>query len=423
MDENRFLTHLKEHAFQGQDPFRSYREKSWHRLCDLGLPTKSHETFRYVSLKELYQASFEPSLPKPIDKSHFAHVILPECQHSHLVFIDGRFSSDLSDISALPSQTVILPLDEALRTHASFLQFHLSRFLKEEKDVFALTNLSLHRNGVFFYLPPQCKVQSPLQTLYLFTDRSSAINAPRLHLVIGSQSHLDWIASSYSSQSTISHFFLPSAEIFLEEGSNLNLFNAIDCPTSSWQLESIRAVLKRNARFYSSSFTSGARTWRQSYHVQLQGENSEAHLNGLWMLNQNHTSHIHATLEHHAPHTRSQQLFKGVLRDISQSSFEGKILVRPEAQKTEAYQLNKNLILNSGAIANSKPNLEVFADDVKASHGATVSQLDPQQLFYLSTRGIDPNHARHLLIQGFCREMIEQIPYDSLRQKILRQMG
>jgi Fe-S cluster assembly protein SufD len=116
------------------------------------------------------------------------------------------------------------------------------------------------------------------------------------------------------------------------------------------------------------------------------------------------------------------QLFKGVLSDASQSSFEGKILVRPEAQKTEAYQLNKNLILNQGAVANSKPNLEIFADDVKASHGATVSQLDQEQLFYLSTRGIDINQARRLLISGFCREMIERIPYDSLLQKMLRQI-
>src|SRR5262249_47004993 len=128
-------------------------------------------------------------------------------------------------------------------------------------------------------------------------------------------------------------------------------------------------------------------------------------------------AHTHAIVEHQAPHTTSMQRFKGVLNGHSQSSFEGKILVHPEAQKTQAYQLNNNLLLSRGAIAQSKPNLEVFADDVKASHGATFSQLERDKLFYLNTRGIDFNLARRLLIWGFCREMIEGIPYHSLLRK------
>lgn len=161
----------------------------------------------------------------------------------------------------------------------------------------------------------------------------------------------------------------------------------------------------------------GGKAVRQSYCIQLKGENSEVNLSGLWMLDGNRTAHTHAIVDHEAPRTRSMQRFKGVLNDHSQSSFEGKILVRAEAQKTEAYQLNNNLILSQGSIANSKPNLEVFADDVKASHGATVSQLEEEQLFYLSTRGIDPILARRLLIGGFCREMIDKISYDSLLKK------
>ena len=254
----------------------------------------------------------------------------------------------------------------------------------------------------------------PVQCLHVVTGSNPRFVASRLNIVLGAQSKMRWIASYHSLHSDVSHLMTPATEISLDEGASLNWLNVLDAMPAGWHLESVRAVLKKNARLDAFSVTTGAKANRQSYRVELKGENSEANLNGLWMLSKNRTAHTHAIVEHEAPHTRSMQLFKGVLNDVSQSSFEGKILVRPEAQKTEAYQLNNNLILSQGALAYSKPNLEVFADDVKASHGATVSQLDDEQLFYLSTRGIGEIEARKLLIGGFCREMIERIPYPSL---------
>jgi Fe-S cluster assembly protein SufD len=421
MSEHPFLTHLYQHfQHQKQDALHSFREKSWQRLFELGLPTKSHEAFRYVPLRELYQSSFRFSASIDIDKSNFSEAILPECQHSHLTFVDGRFVPHLSDLSALPLQTVILPLDVALRSHGSFLQHQISRSLKEENDPFALINLAMHPKGAFFYLPPKLKIESPIQLLHLFTSQESIVTAPRLYLTIGAHSQMRWIATAHHFQPYKSHFIVPSVEISLEEGSALDLLSIIDCPHTSWQMESVRVLVKKNARFDLLNFTWGAKAVRQSYRVHLKGENSEANLNGLWMLKTNRSAHTHVAIEHEAPLTRSMQLFKGVLKDASQSSFEGKILVHSEAQKTEAYQLNKNLILDQGAVANSKPNLEIFADDVKASHGATISQLDPEQLFYFKTRGIETHEARQLLVHGFCREMIMQIPYDSLQKKMLQ---
>ncbi len=420
MSEQTFLTHLRRHfQHQGQDTLYSFREKSWHRLSELGLPTKSDEAFQYVSLRELYQSSFGFSTSIDIDKSSFSEAILPECKHAHLIFVDGRFAPHLSDLSALPPQTVVLPLDEVLRSHSSFLQHHISRSLKEENDPFALVNLALHPKGAFFYLPPKLEMKSPVQVLHLFTGCESIIAAPRLYMTIGAHSRLHWISTAHHFQSHKPHFIVPATEISLEEGSALNLLDAIDCPRASWHMESVRVLAKKNARFHFLNFTWGAKAFRRSFRVNLKGENSEANLNGLWMLNANRSAHTHAIIEHEAPFTRSMQLFKGVLNDASQSSFEGKILVRPEAQKAEAYQLNKNLILDRGAVANSKPNLEIFADDVKASHGATISQPDPEQLFYFKSRGIETNVARRLLISGFCREMIKQISYDSVLKQII----
>jgi Fe-S cluster assembly protein SufD len=159
---------------------------------------------------------------------------------------------------------------------------------------------------------------------------------------------------------------------------------------------------------------------RHSLRVHIQGENADALLQGLWHQKKSSQTHTHVFVEHAAPHAKSLQKFKGVLKDTAQSSFEGKIFVRPEAQKTEAYQLNQNLLLSDAAIANAKPNLEVFADDVKASHGATFSQVDDEQLFYLKSRGLSPEAASRLLIRGFMQEMIDQIGVPSVRQGVMQ---
>ena len=154
--------------------------------------------------------------------------------------------------------------------------------------------------------------------------------------------------------------------------------------------------------------TEGAKTVREDYKIALNGENGEADLNGLWVLKEKNECHVNVMIEHVAPHCRSNQLFKGVLDDFARSSFEGKIWVRKEAQKTDAFQLNNNLLLSDHANADSKPNLEIFADDVKASHGSTMGQVDEEQLFYLKTRGFSKEVAEKFLVRAFCQEVLQK---------------
>lgn len=421
MSETTFLSHLRTHfeKIPATDPFRSVREKGWQRLSEIQLPNRSHEAFRYVTLREFYLESFAFADAAEVSKESFQEAILPECRHSHIVFVDGVFSSELSDLSALPEQVICLPLNLAMKTHGSFLQNHLARSLKEENDPFALVNLALHTQGVFLYVPPKLEIESPLQILSVQTGGTPKAHFPRVHLVVGSHSRLRAFATAHTVGPDAPHLCVPALEIFLDEAASLDYVECFDAQPA-WHLESLRAALKRNACLSAMNVTCGGHVLRHSYRVFLKGENSEVNLSGLWMLNGKSTAHTHAIVEHEAPHTRSMQRFKGVLSGTSQSSFEGKIFVRPEAQKTEAYQINNNLILSQGAQAHAKPNLEIFADDVKASHGATVAQLDPEQLFYMQTRGLSPEMARHLLIGGFCRELIEKIPCDSLVKKMGR---
>lgn len=414
-----FLSQLRRHFESSckKDPLDLWRTKGWEHLSKLGLPSKSQGAFQYVPLREFYTHSFEPTRTNSIEKEEVLQSIYPECRHSYLVFVDGHLRLDWSDLSGLPPQIVLLPLAQAFRTYGNILNSRLSQSLHEEKDPFAALNLSLHADGAFLFIPPKIELAQPIQCLHFFSSADSALGLamPRLHLFLGAHSRLKWICSSHQQTS---QWFNGYTDVVVEEGAHFQAINLIFPQDTGWHFHALRATVKQAGCFSSTSITTGAKTVRQDYRIALTAPNATAKLQGIGMLTNSCHAHTHVFMDHQAPHTQSTQLFKGVLNDYSHCSFEGKIYVDPEAQKTEAYQLNNHLVLSDQAVANAKPNLEIFADDVKASHGATVAQIDPAQLFYLQTRGIDNALAKTLLISGFCQEILTQIPYLSIAQEM-----
>lgn len=333
--------------------------------------------------------------------------------------MNGHFQPALSNTSALSARLIIQPLHEAIRTYGTFLNNQWARSIKEEIDPFAVLNAALHQQGVFVYAPPKYQAECPIQILHVADagDLPMFMN-PRAQFFLGAQSSLN-VVSSHLNLSGNSYFVNQAADFSFEDGAAAHYTQSTDVlPDSIWHFDAARAFLKRDGLFKTVSVTEGSATVRNDYRVVLGNDNSEALLNGLWMLSQKNEAHTHVLMDHQAPNCRSLQLFKGVLNDLSNSSFEGKILVRQAAQKTQAFQLNNNLLLSDRAHADSKPNLEIFADDVKASHGATVGQLDQEQLFYLATRGFSKHEAKNILVYGFCQEVIEMIPIPSLKKAI-----
>lgn len=421
MVETAFLTGLEPHVIQARaaDGLQPFREESWSKLSSLGMPTKSNEAFRSLRLRDLYASSFDVPQIEEVDKMAISHALLPECQHSHLVFVNGMFSSALSDMSALPPQTLVSSIQDAFATHGSFLQQQLKRQIQEEEDPFALLSLALERRGGLFYLPPKLCCSVPMQCLYVTTAQTASLMAPRLHLVVGVQSALRVAMTSLDLSSQPMHLKLPFIEISAEEGSKVEVQHF---ESASRHLSALRAQVKRDAHFSYLQVGVGGDLSRTSLRVYLKGEGAEAELHGLSLLEGASSSHVHATVIHAAAHTRSTQLFKGVLAGRSRFSFAGKIVVHPEAQKTEAYQLHKTLLLSPHALATSQPNLEIGADDVKASHGSTVAQLQEEALFYLRARGLDRKAAEGLLLRAFCADILARILDISLSQKITTQV-
>lgn len=392
------------------DSSQKFKEKSWQRFQIEGLPTRSAEVFQYIRLRTLYTHFFEDAQNASIDGADLSPYILPECMQSVLVLMNGRYRPDLSRLANVPKRLIILPLQEAFRTYGGFINNQWNKFLIEETDPFSLLNGALYQDGLFIYAPPKTFLETPLQILNVTcAGETSILTTPRIQGYIGAQSQLNLISTSahLSGQKSLlaSHM-----EIAIDDDSHVRYTQvAFGLSKQTWCFDAFRASLKRNSTLRTVLAAEGSVSMRHDYRIALQGENAEASLNGVWMLSDNLEAHANILIEHQAPHCRSMQLFKSVLDESSHSSFEGKIFVHQSAQKTEAFQLNNNLLLSDKAKADSKPNLEIFADDVKASHGATFGQLDQEQLFYLKTRGYSEQMAKNTLVYGFCKEVLDLI--------------
>ncbi len=379
---------------------------AWDRFLEVGLPGKSNEHYRYVRLKELYSHPY--ALPT-LETIPFSP------QKGTLVFVNGTYVELLS----LPPKGVIaLPLSKAFATYGSFLNARLNKWTKEESDPFALLNGAYYREGLFLYLPPQALLSEPLTILHLVSvDQKQVHHSPRIHLFAGKQAMAQLLLKEQSAESHLVNGFFDCA---LEEGAQVTLMKGGALSEKGHHLWSLRATLKKNSGLKTISVTNGAATSREDYRVRLLGEDAEANLYGVWKLSGNRQHHVNLQLDHEEPNGNSLQKFKGVLSDMSRSSFEGKIFVHRQAQKTQAYQMNNNLLIGERATAYSKPNLEILADDVKASHGATVGQLDAEQLFYLMARGIPLPVAQRLLLLGFTRDVVDLIPDTNFRKEALQ---
>lgn len=396
------------------------RAKAWDRLSSMGLPSRKDEVFRYVRLNYFFANKYESARHIEISAKEIEPHILPECQQSVLVFVNGYFNSTLSRTAALPKNVIVSSLTEAMGTFGSFLNNQFNKAVKEETDFFAMMNMALHSEGAFLYLPPKTVAETPIQILNVVDAKEAPMMImPRLQVFASAQSECK-LVSTHVRLSSSKYAFNMVVDATVEEDAHIK-YTQVACsiPEDVWHFDALRSTLKRNSTLKSFCVTDGSTTVRHDYRAVLIGENADVHLNGIWMLSGKNESHTHVLVDHQAPNCQSMQLFKGVLNDSGKSSFEGKILVRQAAQKTEAFQLNNNLLLSDASHADSKPNLEIFADDVKASHGATIGQLDQEHIFYMKTRGFTEAQAKGILVYGFCQEVIDLIEIPSVHQAMV----
>jgi Fe-S cluster assembly protein SufD len=386
-----------------------FQESSWNKFLAMGFPDKRFEAFQYVPWSRFHELLQKPCDLKP--------ALMEEKFGLAFVWKDGLFSESLSDKSKLPKQVVCLSLQEAIKSsYGPFLRHRMQLLEQQEEDSLALLNSALSSDGLFLYVPPNIKIEIPLQFLSMYSEENAELYVgPKIHIFVGAGSQVEIINSLSGPSNSLYNGYI---DIALEEKAFVSFVTYGEKAKDCLGFLSIRASLKKESNFHACHATLGSPLFRCDYRVSLLGEGANAKLSGLAVLAETRHSHVHVYMDHSAFGTFSQQKFKSVLFDQSRASFTGKIHVKRAAQKTESYQLTQSLLLSNQAITYAKPNLEIFADDVKASHGATVSQLDEQQMLYLQTRGICPNAASALLVQGFCQEIVEEIASPAARARV-----
>jgi Fe-S cluster assembly protein SufD len=364
-------------------------KEAWKQFEKLGFAS-TKESYQYVRLGALQNRELE------LGRAYKGERAKPISFYIHVCGATGTVLD-----SKLPKGIYLVPYKQASLLYGSVIGPMIQKRIAQENDPYTCLNRALAPNPYVLYISPKVVIEEPIQ-IRSFSSSDKEILAYSQWMVVGGQSsETTWVFEGDHQGS-----FLWSHRLFdlhLEPNARLHFQLNGHCPA---QQESVRAHLERRAFFKWSSLFAGDGFARQDFHIQLSGEEAEADLQGVALMAQKDQMHTHVLIEHKAENTRSNQKFKHVVAGEARCSFEGKIHVHPQAQQTEAYQLCNTLLLSEAARAYSKPNLEIFADDVKASHGATVGQVDEETLFYLTSRGISANVAKQLIIEGFLKEIL-----------------
>jgi len=379
-------------------------------LAGQALPTPRHEDWKYCDLSELGMSTFRPAEARTVD---IRERILPEARGTRLVFVNGRFDPHHSCTSALPQGVRLLPLHAA-----SEAATRLGTLLRPEgSDFFANLNTASFEEGAFVFFAKGVVSEAPLHLLFIHEGGDGAVSSvqPRILVVLEKQASGELIEEYAGTGATFTN---TAVEIFVAEGAELRHERVQRESAEAFHLSNLRAEVARDGRYFSRTVSFGAKLSRQTPEVRLAGPGAEASLDGLALLNGAQVADTHSVLDHAQPHGTSRQLHKCIVDDGARAVFNGRVFVRPGAQATDAQQQCRTLLLSDHARVDAKPQLEIDADDVKCAHGAAVGQLDPEELFYLQSRGLDAAAARNLLTYGFASDLLAHIPVASLRRAL-----
>jgi Fe-S cluster assembly protein SufD len=396
----------------------SLRQSAMRKFQELGLPTRFDEEWRYTYVAPLFSQNGNASTrPVGIEAVVRSHSVYNVVEH-RMSIVNGVFEPRLSFLNGLPKGVIVGSLSEAISRHPELVESHLGRYARFDSQALVALNTALFLDGAFIYVPRGVVVEQPIHLLHYTTvDNLASITNTRT-LIVAEENSQVTVIETYTGREGDSYVTNAVTEIVLAESAVVDHYKV--------QLESIEAghiATQQTQQARSSNLTSlnvsfGGDLVRNDINNVLGGQNIESTINGLYVVNGKQHVDTHTAIDHANPHCNSHEHYKGVMDGHSTAVFNGKIFVRQDAQKTDAKQTNQNLLLSADATINTKPQLEIFADDVRCTHGATIGQLDPNALFYLRARGIGEEDARNMLIHAFADDLLTRIKIDALREEL-----
>lgn len=402
------------------EPVGELRRSAIEHLAAKGLPTTHDEDWKYTDVRALGERSFT-TVGEPSEMAAEAVASLLPCDDSlsRLVFVDGHYSAALSDLhgrNGMRAGSLAAQLAAAPEMVARWL----GRIANYEADSFAALNTAFIRDGALVEIPDGVIVEEPLHIVFVTSARNdSPVIQPRNIIIAGRRSQVT-VVETYMSLGTDVSFTNAVTEIVAGEDSKIDHIKVADENARTFHVGSLQARQERNSLLRSHCFSFGGALSRHNIASTLISEGGDCTMNGLFLADGTQHVDVHTTIDHASAHCSSRELFKGIMAGRSRGVFNGKVIVRPDAQKTDARQTNKNLLLSSEATIDTKPQLEIFANDVQCSHGATIGRLDEQSLFYLRSRGIGADAARSMLIRAFASEIVATVAGEALREMLDR---
>jgi len=393
------------------------------RFAELGFPTLHDEDWRFTNVAPIVKLPFRPvfeSVPDGVTPEVVGRSVFGSLPASRLVFVNGHFVPELSTPSTENDPIQVRSLAHVLAADPNRLEKRLGGHIGDEANAFRALNTAFFQDGALVEIAPGKTVERPIHLLFITTTmETGAATHPRNLIIVGKNSQAT-VLESYVS--TVEGSYLTNAvtDLIVAEGASLEHCKFQDESLRAFHMAAIHAHLGRGANLVSHSIATGARLSRNNIRTVLAGEGVECVLNGLYLTHGDQLADHHMVVEHAQPHCNSHEYYNGILDGRSKGVFHGRILVRQPAQKTDAKQTNKNLLLSEDATVDTKPQLEIYADDVKCTHGATIGQLNEESIFYLRARGIGVDTARRMLIHAFAGEIIERIRSTPAREELDR---
>ncbi|QOJ08559.1 Fe-S cluster assembly protein SufD [Nitrosomonas sp. H1_AOB3] len=391
------------------------REDALDRIESLRLPTIRDEEWRFTDISSLRSMPFPRASAAPLpglDKQAGTFLDETACR---LVFVDGQYMSDLSSLADDGSITVC-SLSELIGTRASIAERYFGQLADFQENVFVALNTALMHDGVCIVIPAGVSVKVPVHILYV-TSRKDVAVYPRCLLIAEPGANLT-VVEEYVTLHEGASLTNAVTEMYIRDSACVNHIRVQRESSQAFHIANGSVLVAQSAHYDSVSLALGARISRFDQKIILAGGNAECEVDGLALIAGRQLADTHTFIDHANPYCRSRQLHKCIVDESAHGVFSGKIMVRPHAQQTDARQLNRNLLLSDKARMDTKPQLEIFADDVKCAHGATVGQLDNESLFYLQSRGLTEVAARNLLTYAFGGEVINRVIVPSLKQRL-----
>ncbi|MBB5283860.1 Fe-S cluster assembly protein SufD [Rhabdobacter roseus] len=401
---------------EAQSTFHQLKRAALLHFEETGFPSPRNEEWKYSNVRELVGKSYQFSGEHAVTAELINSLEIPNLAGNILYFINGRYEASLSTIVSPPEQLSILPLTEAAKQQPELVTKYFGQLARYQADPFTALNTAFAHDGVFIQVPAGKVVEQPIILRFISDARTQNVGSnPHNIVAIGRGAQVK-LAESFRTLGEAYSLTNIVTEIHVAEDAYVEYYKVQNETEQAYHVGTTQVQVLDRANFYAATVSLNGAFIRNNLNIEINGEHCEVYMYGLYLPDGKQHIDNHTVADHMKPNSNSNELYKGVLRERATGVFNGKIYVRPDAQKTNAFQSCKNVVLSTEATMNTKPQLEIFADDVKCSHGTTTGQLDEEALFYMRSRGISKPEALTLLMAAFCEDVVSQIKIDAIRE-------